>query len=256
MATKKTRRPKRAAKAKAPVKAKAPAKKKAAGKKKVTGRKKATAGIKATAKKIVEAKIQAVAGTKPAARGRAKAPAASLPAELRSRRGRSDEEKAPARSFVKVFLHDRGLDLESAWCEPAGSDGGLALFRLVNVPFLHAKPTFGDVIAARRDGEYANHWTWNRDGVDFARIGERLHEDGGRYALVVDYEMSATADFDVLSRALRSDHDIVPEGCFGPRGRRPGRLYLAAPRDRDPAAVMAALAGAGEGFRFTLVHPT
>jgi hypothetical protein len=155
-----------------------------------------------------------------------------------------------------VFLHDRGQDVESAWCEPAGRDGSRTLFRLVNVPFLHAKPTFGDVIVARRDDDYSGNWAWNKNGADPGTVIERLHEDGGRYTLIVEYTMAEEADFDGLCRALKRDHDIVPEGCFGPRGKKPGRLFLAAPGALEPPAVMAALAGAVAGFRFTLVHPS
>jgi hypothetical protein len=153
------------------------------------------------------------------------------------------------RSLVKVFLHDRGEDVESAWCQPVGP----SLFRLVNVPFLHAKPTYGDVVAAERNDD--GNWAWDRRGVAQTRLGERLHEDGGRYALIVDYTMWAEADLGALVQALERKHDIVGEGCFGPRGEEPGRLYLAAPRALDPAAVMAAVTKLGRGFRFALIHP-
>ncbi|HEY2743754.1 MAG TPA: hypothetical protein VGL86_03995 [Polyangia bacterium] len=153
------------------------------------------------------------------------------------------------RSLVKVFLHDRGEDVESAWCQPAGP----SLFRLVNVPFLHAKPTYGDVVAAERNDD--GNWAWDRRGVAQKRIDERLHQDGGRYAIIVDYTMWAEADFGALLQALEKKHDIVGEGCFGPRGEEPGRVYLAAPRPLDPAAVMAAVTTLGRGFRFTLIHP-
>ena len=151
------------------------------------------------------------------------------------------------RSLVKVFLHDRGDDMESAWCQPVGP----SLFRLVNVPFLHAKPTYGDVIAAERNDD--GGWEWDRRGE--ARVSERLHEDGGRYALIIDYTKWAEADFGALLQALEKRHDIVGEGCFGPRGERPGRLYLAAPRALDPAAVLQAVVTLGRGFRFELIHP-
>jgi hypothetical protein len=153
------------------------------------------------------------------------------------------------RSLVKVFLHDRGEDVESAWCQPAGP----SLFRLVNVPFLHAKPTYGDVVAAERNDD--GNWEWDRRGVAQTRIGERLHHDGGRYALIVDYTMWAEADLGALVQALEKRHDIVGEGCFGPRGEEPGRLYLAAPRALDPTAVLAAVTTLGRGFRFQLIHP-
>ncbi len=153
------------------------------------------------------------------------------------------------RSLVKVFLHDRGEDVESAWCQPVGP----SLFRLVNVPFLHAKPTYGDVVAAERNDD--GNWAWDRRGIGQKRLGERLHEDGGRYALIVDYTMWAEADLGALVQALERKHDIVGEGCFGPRGEEPGRLYLAASRALDPAAVLAAVTTLGRGFRFTLIHP-
>ena len=153
------------------------------------------------------------------------------------------------RSLVKVFLHDRGEDVESAWCQPAGP----SLFRLVNVPFLHAKPTYGDVVRAERSDD--GNLEWDRGGVAQAKIVERLHEDGGRYALIVDYTMRTDADFGALVAALERKHDVVGEGCFGPRGEEPGRLYLAAPRELEPAVVMAAVTTLGRGFRFELIHP-
>jgi len=158
-------------------------------------------------------------------------------------------------SLVKVFLHDRGDDVESAWCQPAGEERGASLFRLVNVPFLHAKPTYGDVIAAFRDDRFDGNWAWDREGVPYARVGQRLHTDGERYALIVDYSMRTDADFGALVAALERQHAIVAEGCFGPRGEDPGRLYLAAPRSLPPSAVMAAAEKLGRGFRFELVHP-
>jgi hypothetical protein len=153
------------------------------------------------------------------------------------------------RSLVKVFLHDRGEDVESAWCQPAGP----SLFRLVNVPFLHAKPTYGDVVKAERKDD--GNWEWDRSGVAQAKIGERLHEDGGRYALIVDYSMRTGADFNALVAALERKHDIVGEGCFGPRGEEPGRLYLAAPRALAPAVVLTAVQTLGRFFSFELIHP-
>jgi hypothetical protein len=158
-------------------------------------------------------------------------------------------------SLVKVFLHDRGQDVESAWCQPVGEARGASLFRLVNVPFLHAKPTYGDVIPAFRDDVFDGNWAWDRAGVAYERIGERLHTDGERYALIVDYTMRTDADFGALVSALERKHALVAEGCFGPRGEEPGRLYLAAKRELDAAAVMEALTKLGRGFRFTLIHP-
>ena len=120
-------------------------------------------------------------------------------------------------------------------------------------PLLDDKPTYGDVVPAERADD--GNWEWNRRGASGSRIGERLHSDGGRYALIVDYTMRTDADFGALVQALERKHDIVGEGCFGPRGEEPGRLYLAAQRALDPATVMAAVTTLGRGFRFVLVHP-
>ena len=158
-------------------------------------------------------------------------------------------------TFEKVFLHDRHGDVESCWCEPAGVAAGRHLFRLVNVPFAHAKPTFDDVIAARRDPEFAGNWAWDRAGVPFSKVGTLIHEDGGRYAAIVDYKMRPGGSFGTLVRWLKRIHDVVAEGCFGPRGREPGRVYLALPVGVDLDDVLAAMRAKFDAFTFARVHP-
>jgi len=157
--------------------------------------------------------------------------------------------------FEKVFLHDGGGDVESCWAEPAGTAAGRRLFRLVNVPFVHAKPTYDDVIVARRDPEFADHWAWDRGGTPFSEVGALIHEDGGRYAAIVDYRMGPGASFGGLVRWLKKAHDVVAEGCFGPRGRAPGRVYLAIPVGLDLGDVLASMRAQFGAFRFTRVHP-
>jgi hypothetical protein len=149
---------------------------------------------------------------------------------------------------VKVVLHDRGDRVESARCQPVGFEEGRALFRVDSVPFLHAKPTYDDVIVARGDDTYAGNWTWNG-------AAGRIHKDGGRYALLVEYHASAEADFQRLTQLLRRDHDIVVEIGYPPQGKKPGRLYLAAPRRMGTSEVLRALGSAGEGFRIDVVRP-
>src|SRR5258708_40206871 len=102
-------------------------------------------------------------------------------------------------SLVKVFLHDRGQDVESAWCQPVSEKGDSALFRLVNVPFLHEKPTFGDVIPAKR-GEDGS-WEWDRGGVSSKRMPERLPEDGGRSGANGGYNLRTRRHFRRLGAA-------------------------------------------------------
>ena len=81
------------------------------------------------------------------------------------------------------------------------------------MPFLHAKPTYGDVIPAFRDDDFDGNWAWDRGGVDYEEIRERLHTDGERYALIVDYTMRTDADFGAMVSALEKRHAIVAEGC-------------------------------------------
>jgi hypothetical protein len=145
-----------------------------------------------------------------------------------------------------VVLHDRGSKVESARCEPAGFDEGRALFRLVSIPLLHAKPTWGDVIMARGDDTYGGNWTWNG-------AAGKIHHDGGRYTLLVEYH--GDVDFRFLGHLLRRDHDIILEPGYPPQGKKAGHLYLAAPRRAATSAVLKALGGLAEGLRINVVRP-
>lgn len=236
----KAARAKRAAKAK-PAKAKA----------KVAKAKAKVAKAKPAGKSKVAAKSKEALAerAKPARRPPTRAKSTTVEA------GGGDAALAAPTSYVKVFLHDGGQDLEAAWCEPAGEEAGRALFRLVNVPFAHPKPTFGDVIAARRDDEYGGNWAWNRGGAALEELPGRLHHDSGRYTLIVEYHATEEGDFDGLCRQLHRAHGVVSELAYGPRGNKPGRLFLAAPAALDPPAVLEALTAAGRSYRFTLVHP-
>ena len=72
-----------------------------------------------------------------------------------------------------------------------------------------------------------------RRGAD-ERIGERLHEDGAALRAHRRLHDADRRGFRRAGAALERKHDLVGEGCFGPRGEEPGRLYLAAPRELDP----------------------
>jgi hypothetical protein len=184
---------------------------------------------------------------------RKKAGRAATP-KRRAKAAKAKRAKAPAArpagpAVVKVILHARGELVETALCEAYGFDRGRALFRLESVPFLHPKPTYGDVISAHTDDAYEGNWAWDRDR-------EPIRHDGGRYTLMVDYHTSdEEADFDRLCRRLRADHDLVAELGYEPQGKKPGRLYLAAPRKSPPTAVLAALGQVGAGFRIEAVRP-
>lgn len=64
--------------------------------------------------------------------------------------------------LIKVLLHDNGEDVETPWAEDLGghpANPRTRLARLANVPFLHAKPTYEDVIVVENDNAYG--WSWN-----------------------------------------------------------------------------------------------
>lgn len=146
-----------------------------------------------------------------------------------------------ATKTIKVCLTNRGADRETPWATdlgPVPGQQGARKVRLVNVPFLHAKPTWGDVlIVAPVHGQLE----WDRNGVAETKIATRIHDDGGRWAMVVDYiprpGCDADACFDAIQDAC-SELDVVCEGAFGPRSGRAGRAYLAVPTGLTPAAVM------------------
>lgn len=160
------------------------------------------------------------------------------------------------KDYEKVFLHNGGEDVESCWAEPAGSGKNDRTFvRLANIPFLHAKPTYGDIIEVHRDPLYGNALVWDRSGLPWNRIGERIHADGGRYAAIVDYTMREGADFKALTHWLKNDQNVIGEGCFAPEGDRPGRLYLAVPDACEIDDILVLMQDEFGAFAFTRIHP-
>ncbi len=233
-------------------KTKAPARKQTATRKPAKAQPAAKAKPRPAAK--AKAKARPTTKTKPAAKAKAnaKAPAAKAKAK---------KPAAKRPRLVKILLHNQGEDPETPFAEdlgPVPERPGARRVRLVNVPFLHAKPTYGDVVIVEPDPD--GFPTWDRAGVDFEEIQSRIAEDGGRYAMIVDYlpktrsELEVTKVFGQL-RAGAEDADIVPEGCFGPVDDSPGRLYLAVPEELQPAEVMKLLAATEAKCALTLVHP-
>lgn len=127
------------------------------------------------------------------------------------------------------------LEKETPWAHdlgPAPGPRGSRKVRLVNVPFMHAKPTWGDVVIV---SPIAGVLTWDK----------KIHEDGGRWTMVIEYAPSRATDddnecFDALAHAC-ADLEIVCEGAWLPRGRVPGRAYLAVKTGTTDKAVMAHL---------------
>src|SRR2546430_2379593 len=97
--------------------------------------------------------------------------------------------------LLKVRLQSEGRDVETAWAEDLGAApgdrAGARLVRLGNVPFVHAKPTYGDVLVVepQPDGVL----TWDSGGVSYGEILQRIAQDGGRYAMVIDYTLLPSA---------------------------------------------------------------
>lgn len=168
---------------------------------------------------------------------------------------------------IKVLLVNDGDDVETPWAVDLGqADGapeGSRRVRLLNVPFMHAKPTWGDIIVVSPDAD--GRLAWNGEGASYSEIESRIEEDGGRYAVLVDYMPHAGTSADVAWRALTrvferegadlAEADAVCEGAWAPREAKPGRAFLAVKYDVTPAQVMERLRAAGVPCDLTLVHP-
>ena len=162
--------------------------------------------------------------------------------------------------LVKVRLHNQGEDVETAWAEdlgPIDQTSRTRRVRLGNVPFLHAKPTYGDVIEVRPD-DGDGMLDWDSEGVAFEHIGRRIHHDGGRWAMIIDYSLSSGSDLNATFRALDvagEKADISVEGAFVEKDGRSGRAYLAVPRSQSVADVLGWLRSPDVALAVTLVHP-
>jgi hypothetical protein len=161
--------------------------------------------------------------------------------------------------LIKVCLTNRGHDTETPWAEDLGPVEGSPNARrakIVNVPFLHAKPTWGDVIAVTPGADGV--LTWDRDNVPWKAVSSRLLEDGGRWAMIVDYAPRAGTKggdaFTAFASACES-LDIVCEGAWSPKPKEPGRAYLAVRKEFPDHSVMHALRDSKLPCELIQVHP-
>ena len=166
-----------------------------------------------------------------------------------------------AEKTIKVCLQNRGEDIETPWAIDLGpvtkDKKGSRRVRIVNVPFLHAKPTWGDVIVVSPVDD--GFPTWDRDGVAWKDIGSRIAEDGGRWAMIVDYtshpgDTNGVTAYRALAAACETA-DIVCEGAWGPDAKKPGRTYLAVRHDRTAEQIISALRAAELPCELIQVHP-
>jgi hypothetical protein len=166
----------------------------------------------------------------------------------------------PKRKLIKVRLHDRNEDSESVWAYdlgPVKGKRGARRVQISNICYLHAKPTLHDVIVVEPDPEDDDYLLqWDRRGVAEKRLGTRIDTDGGRFAMIVDYEYGPRGDrWRALSDAVtRPGLDI--EGMCGPSDGDPGRAYLAVDKAITPKQVMEILRATDVGYTFVQIHPT
>jgi hypothetical protein len=168
---------------------------------------------------------------------------------------------------IKIRLTNDEGDVETPWATDLGpADGALKgsrRVRLVNVPYMHAKPTWGDVIVVSPD---ADGWlTWDGAGLEYEEIVEQLVEDGGRFAMIIHYvPHEGTSGLEAsaaLNRACKGDdgdgdaRDVVYEGAIGPHADRPGVAYLAVRYALTPEDVMQRLRAAKPPCSVVQTHP-
>jgi hypothetical protein len=160
--------------------------------------------------------------------------------------------------LVKLVLHSDGADVETPWAEdlgPAHGEEGRRLLRLGNVPYLHAKPTYEDVVLAERGED--GRWTWDTRGAPYAAVCSRLAEDAGRWTMIVTYALrpsyaDRTAAFQAMDRAGEAA-DMVVEGESTTADGRGGRAYVAVPAELGVAKALQLLATGA--LDLTLQHP-
>ncbi|MDX2091733.1 MAG: hypothetical protein SFX73_27985 [Kofleriaceae bacterium] len=163
---------------------------------------------------------------------------------------------------IKVCLTNKGEDTETPWAHdlgpaPNGSLAGSRLVRLVNVPFMHAKPTWGDAIIVSPAGG-DRPLTWDRAGTPWKQISTRIVEDGGRWAMIVDYAphkgTDGTKAFAELTAACQGQH-VVCEGAWDPRNGEPGRAFFAVPKELSAEKLMDILRAARLPLDLIQIHP-
>jgi len=156
---------------------------------------------------------------------------------------------------IKVCLINNGTARETPWAHdlgPASGPKGSRKVRLVNVPFFHAKPTWGDVIVVRPvDGVL----TWDREGASWEAVGKRIAEDGGRWAMILDYAPRGKTDVNGELAQACAELDIACERAWPPDPTRAGRVFLAVGNTLTDAAVMSQLRAAKLPCELTQIHP-
>lgn len=158
------------------------------------------------------------------------------------------------KKLIKVCLTNCGEDSETPWAYDLGPVEGGRKVRLANVPFMHAKPTWGDTIVVR--DVKGGLPTWDRKGVAWSKIDSRILVDAGHWAMIINYDPHPDGKdaFRALAKAC-ADHDIVCEGAWGPKQGKPGCAYLAVPANLSDTQVMKALRDEELPCELIQIHP-
>lgn len=151
----------------------------------------------------------------------------------------------------KLFIH-HGYDfVESGPAENVGTYRRKKLLRLLFIPFMYATPTYGDVVAVKRDPEFEGNYAFECPGPHGMEIDD-LHQHGGRYALIVDFSLGDSEWAPWFPEA----NDIMTSLAWEEQDDKPGRLYIAAQTSYSPEDVMKLLAEGHPAAKFILIHPT
>jgi hypothetical protein len=160
--------------------------------------------------------------------------------------------------LLKIRLHNQGEDPETVWAEDLGIvvlHRDARYVRVGNIPVLHAKPTYGDVIEVLMHAD--DFPEWDRKGVDLDEIDTRILEDGGRWVAIINYWPSRPGSnlqstYQALHVAAEA-RDIAVEGVLAEANR--GCAYLAVPESTGLADLLAWLLSQRASFGFELLHP-
>ncbi len=164
--------------------------------------------------------------------------------------------------LVKISMHRDGEDVETPWAEDLGVDpacAGNRLVRIGNVPYLYAKPTYGDVVSVSPSDD--GRLEWNSHNKTYDEIVDLLiAKDGGRWVMIVDYAAAVASDASLADLFRQFDlaaesANIVVEGCYSDHEERTGRAYLAVPKTVSGDGAIKYFARAIEQLTLAVVHP-
>jgi hypothetical protein len=164
-----------------------------------------------------------------------------------------ETKKRPAK-HVRVFLHYDYDDVETVPCEVVQRGRGFVDVKVLAIPFLHATPTYGDVVRAKKDPEFEGNLAWASTRRGGAR-DEDLVEAGGYYALIARLRRRPDVPAPADPLWFPRDFGIFSSVATSWKDREWGRIYFAAPKKIQPRDVLDMLEARHPNFDWQLVHP-